>query len=169
MKQEIRHSTGYVFLKEEPTALAIKSDYTLVAGDPYYTDSIYIYQLPTCVEEFSRSRLEILYRLQGHTSRVTSLLLSPDETLLLSQGRARQNDSHHLWDTQTWELLRTYETSSEWVADCLATRPDGQVLASGDRASAASVWNLRTDEVLYVGLAEKGRKAGVVGRAEQTN
>ncbi len=150
------HSTGSVVLEWEPTALAIKSDYTLITGTPcggapYYTDSIYIYQLPTSVKEFIYgSDLEILHRLQGHTSRVQSLLLSPDETLLLSQGDDRQNDSHHLWDTRTWELLRTYETSSQWVADCLATRPDGQVLASGDRNHAATVWDLRTDEVLYV-------------------
>ncbi len=148
-------SYGYP-LKSEPTALAIKSEYTLIAGGrgvtSYGIEPIYVYQLPITDRAFSETWAEpkLIHYLRGHTSRVQSLLLSPDEALLLSQGRDRQNDSHHLWDTRTWELLRTYETSSEWVADCLATRPDGQVLASGDRDRAATVWDLRADEVLYV-------------------
>lgn len=143
-------------LKCEPTALAIKSEYTLIAGGSgvtsYGIEPIYVYQLPITDRAFNETWADPnpIHYLRGHTSRVQSLLLSPDEALLLSQGRDRQNDFHHLWDTRTWELLRTYETSSEWVADCLATRPDGQVLASGDRDGAASVWDLRTDKVLYV-------------------
>ena len=142
-------------LESEPTALAIKSEYTLIAGGgvtSYGIEPIYVYQLPITDRAFNETWAEpkIIHYLRGHTSRVQSLLLSPDETVLLSQARDRQNDSHHLWDTRTWELLRTYETSSQWVADCLATRPDGQVLASGDRNRAATVWDLRADEVLYV-------------------
>lgn len=143
-------------LESEPTALAIKSEYILIAGGrgitSYDIEPIYVYQLPITDRAFNPTWDQNWadHYLRGHTSRVQSLLLSPDEALLLSQERDRQNDSHHLWDTRTWELLRTYETSSQWVADCLATRPDGQVLASGDRNHAATVWDLRTDEVLDV-------------------
>ena len=143
-------------LESEPTALAIKSEYTLIAGGRGVTSCgiqpIYVYQLPITEQAFNETWAEpkLIHDLRGHTSRVQSLLLSPDEGLLLSQARDRQNDSHHLWDTRTWQLLRTYETSSEWVADCVATHPDGQVLASGDRNGAATVWDLRTDEILAV-------------------
>lgn len=145
---------GYC-LKSEPTALAIKSEYTLIAGGgvtSYGIEPIYVYQLPITEQAFNETWAEpkLIHYLRGHTSRVQSLLLSPDEGLLLSQARDRQTDSHHLWDTRTWQLLRTYETSSEWVADCVATYPDGQVLASGDRNGAATVWDLRTDKILAV-------------------
>lgn len=143
-------------LESEPTALAIKSEYTLIAGGRGVTscgiEPIYVYQLPITEQAFNETWAEpkLIHDLRGHTSRVQSLLLSPDEGLLLSQARDRQTDSHHLWDTRTWQLLRTYQTSREWVADCLATRPNGQVLASGDRNAAAAVWDLRTDEILAV-------------------
>lgn len=152
----IDHGTGYVILDSEPTALAIKSDFTLIAGDrgaSCNTESMYVYQLPTTPKGFSGGPIdqqEIFHRLRGHTSRVTSLLLSPDEALLLSQGCDRHKDSHHLWNAQTWQLLRTYETSHEWFADCLAVLPNGQVLASGERNNTATVWDLQTDEILYV-------------------
>ena len=150
---------GYHYRIPEPTALAIKADYTLIAGGRGKVssgdgdDPICVYQLNITNEEFNANdvaRLQPCQRLQGHYSRVESLLLSPDETVLLSQGRDRHNDSHHLWDTQTWQLIRTYETSSEWIADCLGVRPNGQVLASGCRNHVAAVWDIHTDEVLCV-------------------
>jgi WD40 repeat protein len=139
-------------LESEPNALAIKSEYTLIAGGRGATsggiEPIYVYELPITDRAFNATWAEpkLIHYLQGHPSRAQSLLLSPDEALLLSQARDRRNVSHHLWEIQTWQRLRTYETSREWVA----TRPDGEVLASGDRNGAATVWHLRTDEVLAV-------------------
>lgn len=154
---EFDNFDGYHYRIPEPTALAIKADYTLIAGGTgkasWGDDPICVYQLNITNEAFNANdvaELEPYQRLQGHSSRVESLLLSPDETLLLSQGRDRHNDSHHLWDTQTWQLIRTYETSSEWIADCLAVRLNGQVLASGCRNQVAGVWDIHTDEVLCV-------------------
>lgn len=150
---------GYHYSIPEPTALAIKANYTLIAGGRGQIswgngdDPICIYQLNITNEEFNANdvaRLEPYQCLRGHSSRVESLLLSPDETVLLSQGRDRQNDSHHLWDTQTWQLIRTYQTSSEWIADCLAVRPNQQVIASGCRNHVTAVWDIHTDEVLCV-------------------
>lgn len=146
---------NYYYYIPEPTALAIKADYTLIAGGrgTYVNDPICVYQLNISNEAFNANdivKLEPYQLLQGHSSRVESLLLSPDERVMLSQGCDRQNDAHHLWDTQTWQLIRTYETSSEWIADCLAVRPRGQVIASGCRNQVAAVWDIHTDEILWV-------------------
>jgi WD40 repeat protein len=158
------HSERVLRLDAEPSALAITSDFKLIVGGYRYSSisnrrsdratgvyPIDIYQIPSTAEEFSDYRnLDIVHGLYGHTDKVDSLLFSPDETLLLSQGFNRYKDPHRLWDMQTWELIRTYTTSDARVVDCLATLANGQVLASGSRNEAVTVWDVRTDEMLCV-------------------
>ncbi len=132
-----------------PTALAIKSDNkTVIAAGSF--KKIWVHDLPDedITYEFSHERTPALEG-EGHTFRVSSLIISPDEKTLLSQCRNPSQECHRLWDLQTRKLIRSFETSRDWIADSLAVRPTGQTLASGTRNGTVQVWDLHMDEVIY--------------------
>jgi WD40 repeat protein len=84
-------------------------------------------------------------------SNITSLMMSPDASILLSQDdfSIHRRDLNRLWNPQTGELIREFETSAQWVAHEIATTPDGICLASGIRDDVVKVWDIKTDEVIY--------------------
>jgi len=134
-------------LNDPTTYLAIKSDNKTLIAAEYYHHTIRVHELPD--EDTDEFSLGGTYALEGHTSRINSLIISPDEKTLLSQCGNPSQDCHRLWDLQTRKLIRTFETSRDWIADSLAVRPNGQTIASGTRNGTVQVWDLHTDEVIY--------------------
>lgn len=92
------------------------------------------------------------YSLQWQPIRISSCILtvmiSPDNSLLLSQDNDR-HDHHRLWNLQTGELMRVFETSPNWLADAIANTSDGRCIVSGIRDKSVKVWDLNTDQVIY--------------------
>ncbi|GAB4236305.1 MAG: hypothetical protein Kow00121_63640 [Elainellaceae cyanobacterium] len=92
-------------------------------------------------------------RIQWQPSRSVSCILrvmiSPDNSLLLSQDEYRRGDFHRLWNLQTGELIRVFETSPYWLADAIANTVAGRCLVSGIRDQSVKVWDLNTDQVVY--------------------
>ncbi len=138
--QVLKHPSG-------PTSLAIKSDNKTVIAAGDYNNRIWVHDLPD--EDTDEFSLGETYALEGHRYWVSSLIISPDEKTLLSQCKDLSQDCHRLWDLQTRKLIRTFETSGDWIADSLAVRPNEQTLASGTRNGTVQVWDLHTDEVIY--------------------
>jgi WD40 repeat protein len=99
---------------------------------------------------------KIIHRLEWkpirETSSISSLTISPDGTILLSQDTPffkYRGDCNRLWNLQTGELIREFETSAQWIANEIATTPEGIYLASGIRDNVVTVWNVMTDEIIY--------------------
>lgn len=88
----------------------------------------------------------------GGLSCVFSLVLSSDGSVLLSQDEKHfahpHQDLHRLWNVQTGELIRDFETSSHWVAHEIATTLEGRYIASGIRDNMVKVWDILTDQVI---------------------
>jgi WD40 repeat protein len=82
-------------------------------------------------------------------SNIKTVMISPDTSLLLSQDKQRSGDLHRLWNLQTGELIRVFETSRSWLADAISNTPDGDCIVSGIREQSVKVWDVNTDRVLY--------------------
>jgi WD40 repeat protein len=85
-------------------------------------------------------------------SDISALIISSDGTLLLSQDETsvtRRRDLNRLWNLQTGELIREFETSAHWVAHTIATTSEGKCLASGIRDDVVMVWDIKTDEIVF--------------------
>jgi WD40 repeat protein len=137
-----------------PSSFTITSDnQTLVVGAAAIQgqarpNEIEIFNLSDVAETPGFKRI---HALTGHKYKVKSLLVSPDDTVLLSQcerGSRRQCiDSHRLWNLQTWELICNFDTSPLWIADSLFMS-QGKLLACGTREDLLSIWDLIDDRVL---------------------
>lgn len=83
------------------------------------------------------------------SSNISTVMISPDAFLLLSQDKQRYGDSHRLWNLQTGELIRVFETYPYWFADAIANTPDGGCIVSGIREKSVKVWDINTDQIIY--------------------
>jgi WD40 repeat protein len=82
-------------------------------------------------------------------SNVSTVMISPDKSLLLSQDKRQHcQDSHRLWNMQTGEMIRVFETSPHWFADAIANRPNGDCIVSGVRENSVKVWDVNSDQVI---------------------
>lgn len=129
-------------------SLAVSLDgQTLVCGDLGFKP----FDLLITVWDLDTRRL--IHRLEWYPLKnrggILSVLISPDGFTLLSHSKTASYDPHRLWNLQTGELIRTYESSRLWIADSLSVRPNGQTLAVGTREGIVKIWDLYTDEVIY--------------------
>jgi WD40 repeat protein/Mg-chelatase subunit ChlD len=81
--------------------------------------------------------------LKGHSSRVTSVVYSPDGNTLASGSR---DNTVKLWDAETGELKHTLTGHSNDV-NAIAFSPDGKTLASASYDKTIKLWNVQTGEL----------------------
>lgn len=82
-----------------------------------------------------------------HSSSNSSVLISPDNKVLLSQ--TLNKGFHHLWDISTGELIRTFSNSNFGLAEYLSINHTGQLLACGSFLEKIRVWNVYSGEVIF--------------------
>jgi WD40 repeat protein len=82
-------------------------------------------------------------------SNISTVMISPDTFLLLSQDKQSSGDLHRLWNLQTGELIRVFETSPDWFANAIANTSTGDCIVSGLREQSVKVWDVNTDRVIY--------------------
>lgn len=90
----------------------------------------------------------------GHSSKVTSVDISPDGEVLVS-GCADQ--TVNIWDFQTSQLIRTL-TGDLGEVSSVAISPDGNFLAVGSGVhprSNVKVWHLKTGKLLHTLLGHQ--------------
>ncbi len=162
LSPRLAHDEAYEYLRKasfsEIGSLVVSRDGSVAVYGPYghsWDGNIVVWDL----------RAEkIIHLLQwqtsgGGTSQISALMISPDGTILLSQDsrRGRHNrkgipcppDLNKLWNVQTGELIREFETSAHWVAHEIATTLERRYFASGIRDNSVKVWNIETDEIIY--------------------
>jgi hypothetical protein len=140
-------------LQDQPTdiaSLAVSYDGSIVAGGGYQHDARLKLLGRIAVWDLQADRLIHLleWKPTRHTFFPLPVMISPDTSLLLTQDNDRF-DRHRLWNLQTGELIRVFETSPYWFADAIANTSDGRCIVSGIREQSVKVWDLNTDQVIY--------------------
>ncbi|HEY9626221.1 MAG TPA: serine/threonine-protein kinase [Coleofasciculaceae cyanobacterium] len=90
------------------------------------------------------TQISPLRTLQGHTSFVNALAISPDGKTLVS-GSADQTIK--IWDWVTGTELRTLAGHTSFI-NALAIAPDGKTLVSGSADQTIKIWDLTTGKEL---------------------
>lgn len=82
--------------------------------------------------------------LTGHTREVQSVILSPNDCLLVTAGG--MNDGKiNLWQLPNGQHLNTLEVNKEGIW-CLAISPNNQILVTGGQDNLIHLWQLPTGE-----------------------
>ena len=82
--------------------------------------------------------------LEGHTSRVTAVVFSPDGKRIAS---ASNDETVRLWDTATGAALQTLKGHTRSVSTVAFSR-DGQLVASASYDGTVRVWDTATGVTL---------------------
>ena len=80
--------------------------------------------------------------LDGHTRSVTSVVFSPDSSVLAS---ASEDGTVKFWDPRTGPLIRTLQRQTGPV-HAVAFSPDGSRLASGGNDATVKLWDVATGQ-----------------------
>lgn len=83
-----------------------------------------------------------------HSLSNSSVLISPDSNVLLSQTLHSSCGFHHLWDLRTGELIRTFNISTFGLAEYISINHLGQVLACGSFLDRIQVWDVHTGNIM---------------------
>uniref|UniRef100_A0A7S2QU83 NACHT domain-containing protein n=1 Tax=Chlamydomonas chlamydogama TaxID=225041 RepID=A0A7S2QU83_9CHLO len=92
--------------------------------------------------------------LQGHSSQVSSLALSPDGNLLASGAKDR---TVLLWEARTGQRVDTVLHGHSGPVSCLCFSPDSKLLTSGSADSTVRLW----DAAIAAGTAARKISTGV--------
>ena len=95
-----------------------------------------IFSLNTFAQDFPYTSLE------GHTSRVTKIVFSPDGATLAS---ASEDRTIRLWDVATGTHRHTLTGHQSYIYS-VAFSPDGLTLASGGENGRIRFWNVTTGQ-----------------------
>ncbi|MBD2570161.1 WD40 repeat domain-containing protein [Anabaena lutea] len=157
-----------LFVDAAPSCLSVKennisplaiSPYEpiFVCGDFVYnspqTGNIKVYNLlaEPISQEIGSIRLPVQkfrWNPQEYPACNSSVLISPDSKVMLSQTVLTHYGFHHLWDLQTGELIRTFDVLSCGLAECLAVNKMGQILACGWRLGQIQIWDILTGNTI---------------------
>ncbi|MFW6357854.1 MAG: protein kinase domain-containing protein [Chroococcales cyanobacterium] len=103
----------------------------------------------------SRNQIEqisITKTLNGHTSFVNTIIISPDGKTLIS-GSA--DKTIKIWDIATGQELHTLTGHSSFI-NALAISPDGKTLISGSADKTIKIWDIATGKELHTLTGHKG-------------
>jgi hypothetical protein len=89
-------------------------------------------------------RPQCLRTLEGHSSRVLSVSVSPDGRRAVSGS---YDNTVRIWDLETGACLRTLAGHSDWVRS-VSVSPDGRRVVSGSEDHTVRVWDLETGACL---------------------
>lgn len=97
-----------------------------------------------------------LRTLTGHSKRVTTVALSPDDRFLLSGGKKKIK----LWEVATGKLIRTFGGlfSSQNYVVTLQFSPDGQRALSTNNNGEMIYWDVSTGKALHVFNKEEEKR-----------
>jgi WD40 repeat protein len=88
--------------------------------------------------------VSLMSRLEGHTSAVKCLAISPDGSLLVSGS---DDQTIKVWDIATGRLLRTLTGHTSSI-NALVISPDGKTLVSAGADRTIKIWDLATGQEL---------------------
>jgi len=94
----------------------------------------------------------ILRRFEGHESRISVFLVTPDEKTLLSGS---YDGTLRVWDVSTGRCLHVLAGHTACVR-CLACDEEGIVAVTGGEDAAVRVWNLRDGKLVAVHVSQYG-------------
>ncbi|NEP35367.1 PQQ-binding-like beta-propeller repeat protein, partial [Moorena sp. SIO3B2] len=106
---------------------------------------------PTVINEVNSSLLTALDKvrernlLQGHTDIVSAIAFSPDGKQIISVSG---DGTVRLWDTESGQLIHTFEGNTEWVT-AIAFSPDGKQILSGSGDGTVRLWDTETGQPLH--------------------
>ena len=83
---------------------------------------------------------------RGHQRAVTSVVFSPDSTLVLSTSFDR---TLKIWKAGSGELVRTLTGHGDWVSTA-AFSPDGKYIASAGHDRNVRIWRTETGQVVRI-------------------
>lgn len=95
--------------------------------------------------------------LNGHTSWVMAVAISPNKQVIASGGL---DDQIKVWSSQTGEILNSLSGHTKAV-NCLTVSPDGLILVSGSDDEKIKLWNLHTATLMQT-LTEHSRDVNAV-------
>ncbi|MEH1886537.1 WD40 repeat domain-containing protein, partial [Nostoc sp.] len=82
--------------------------------------------------------------LEGHSSKVNSVIFSPDGKILASGSLDK---TIKLWDISTGKAIKTLTGHSRWVWGVVFS-PDGKTLASGSNDNTIKLWDVSTGKAI---------------------
>jgi TIR domain/WD domain, G-beta repeat len=85
---------------------------------------------------------ETLRTLEGHTSLVTAVAVTPDGRRVVS---ASADQTLRVWDLESGQTLRTLESHTD-IVTAVAVTPDGRRVVSASTDRTLRVWDLETGE-----------------------
>ncbi|WP_293154850.1 WD40 repeat domain-containing protein [Microcoleus sp. bin48.metabat.b7b8b9.023] len=94
---------------------------------------------------FQTPNWQCVHTLHGHSSSVTSVVITPDGQTIVSGS---SDSTIKLWNLNTGEEIHTLAGHSQGVTS-ITLSPDGQTLASGSKDATIKLWNLSNKEEIY--------------------
>ncbi len=93
---------------------------------------------------YDAKTLSHLHTFEGHTDRLTSVVLSPDGQILVSGS---YDKTVRLWSVTEKKPLYTFEGHTRWVTSVALSR-DGRTLASGSADNTVRLWSVAEKKLL---------------------
>lgn len=109
------------------------------------------------ISNFGNKNTKCLHTIQGHSSWVMSVAISPNKQILVSGGL---DDKIKIWNLQTGELLHALTGHSKGV-NCLAISPDNNILVSCSDDDNIKIWSLTNGNLLHT-ISEHSRDVNSV-------
>jgi len=81
--------------------------------------------------------------------KISQLIISPDNSLLLSWEESPRLQIYRLWSLKSGKLLNKQERYLARIGNTIALLPDGRYLASGTSKKGIQVWDLFSNKTVY--------------------